>query len=245
VLIIGGGPFTGAPTFAAMAALRSGVDIVTVASPKAEIIAGFSPNLIIREVGTGRITLKDVETLIDLIAQHDSVVLGPGLGVDPETTKAVSKLISASDNLTLDADGLNALATAEYKADSITVTPHQGEFSALTGETTPNSLQEKIEAVKTFSREWNVITLLKGRIDIISDGTTYRLNKTGNAGMTVGGTGDVLAGLVGAFSTRLSKIQAASTAAYLNGCAGDLAFSRFGYSLLATDVIDCIPNALS
>jgi ADP-dependent NAD(P)H-hydrate dehydratase / NAD(P)H-hydrate epimerase len=245
VLIIGGGPFTGAPTFTAMAALRSGVDIVTVASPKAEIIAGFSPNLIVREVGTGRITLKDVETLIDLIAQHDSVVLGPGLGVDPETTKAVSKLISASDNLTLDADGLNALASAEYKADSITVTPHQGEFSALTGETTPNSLQKKIEMVKTFSREWNVITLLKGRIDIISDGTSYRLNKTGNAGMTVGGTGDVLAGLVGAFSTRMSKMQAASTAAYLNGCAGDLAFSRFGYSLLATDVLDCIPNALS
>jgi len=245
VLIIGGGPFTGAPTLAAMGALRSGVDIVTVASPKAEIIAGFSPNLIVKKVGTERITLKDVKTLIDLIAKHDSVVLGPGLGVDPETTRAVSKLISASDNLTLDADGLNALATAEYKADSITVTPHQGEFSALIGEITPNSLQEKIEAVKTFSREWNVITLLKGRIDIISDGTTYRLNKTGNAGMTVGGTGDVLAGLVGAFSTCLSKMQAASTAAYLNGCAGDLAFSRFGYGLLATDVIDCIPNALS
>jgi len=244
VLIIGGGPFTGAPTLAAMAALRSGVDIVTVASPKAEIIAGFSPNLIVKEVGTERITLKDVTTLLDLIARHDSVVLGPGLGADPETTRAVSTLISASDNLTLDADGLSALATSEYKAHSITVTPHQGEFAALTGDTIPSSLQERIAAVKAFSREWNVITLLKGRIDIISDGTKYRLNKTGNPGMTVGGTGDVLAGLVGAFSTRLDKMQAASTAAYLNGCAGDVAFSRFGYSLLATDVIDCIPDAL-
>jgi len=245
VLIIGGGPFTGAPTLAAMAALRSGIDIVTVASPKAKIIAGFSPNLIVKEVGTERITLKDVKTLIDLISRHDSVVIGPGLGVDPETTKAVSKLISASDNLTLDADGLISLETSEYKADSIIVTPHQGEFAALTGHTIPSGLQERIEAVKDFSREWNVITLLKGRIDIISDGTKYRLNKTGNAGMTVGGTGDVLAGLVGAFSTRLDKMQAASTAAYLNGCAGDLAFSRRGYSLLATDVIDCIPDALS
>ena len=245
VLIIGGGPFTGAPTLAAMAALRSGVDIVTVASPKAEIIAGFSPNLIVKEVGTERITSKEVKTLIDLIARHDSVVLGPGLGADPETTKAISTLLSASDNITLDADGLSALATADYKAHSVTVTPHQGEFAALTGATIPSSLQERIEAVKAFSREWNVITLLKGRIDIISDGTKYRLNKTGNAGMTVGGTGDVLAGLVGAFSTRLDKMQAASTAAYLNGCAGDLAFSRLGYGLLATDVIDCIPGALS
>ena len=245
VLIIGGGPFTGAPTLAAMAALRSGIDIVTIASPQAEIIAGFSPNLIVKEVGKERITLKDVKTLIDLISRHDSVVIGPGLGVDPETTRAVSKLISASDNLTLDADGLRSLATSEYKADSIVVTPHQGEFAALTGHTIPSGLQERIEAVKAFSREWNVITLLKGRIDIISDGTKYRLNETGNAGMTVGGTGDVLAGLVGAFSTRLNKMQAASTAAYLNGCAGDLAFSRRGYSLLATDVIDCIPDALS
>jgi ADP-dependent NAD(P)H-hydrate dehydratase / NAD(P)H-hydrate epimerase len=245
VLIIGGGPFTGAPALAAMAALRSGIDIVTVASPKAEIIAGFSPNLIVKEVGKERITLKDVKTLIDLISQHDSVVIGPGLGVDPETTRAVSKLISASDNLTLDADGLSSLAISEYKADSIVVTPHQGEFAALTGHTNLNGLQERIEAVKAFSREWNVITLLKGRIDIISDGMKYRLNKTGNAGMTVGGTGDVLAGLVGAFSTRLDKMQAASTAAYLNGCAGDLAFSRRGYGLLATDLIDFIPDALS
>ena len=244
VLIIGGGPFTGAPTLAAMAALRSGVDIVTVASPKAGIIAGFSPNLIVKEVGTERITARDVHTLIDLIARHDSVVIGPGLGADPETTRAVSTLISACDNLTLDADGLSALATSEYKAGRITVTPHQGEFAALLGDAVPSSLQERIEAVKAFSREWNVITLLKGRIDIISDGATYRLNKTGNPGMTVGGTGDVLAGLVGAFSTRLDKMQAASTAAYVNGCAGDVAYSRLGYSLLATDVIDCIPDAL-
>ena len=100
--------------------------------------------------------------------------------------------------------------------------------------------------MKAFSRDWGVVTLLKGRIvNIISDGTKYRLNKTGNAAMTVGGTGDALAGLVGALSTRLDKMQAASAAAYLNGRAGDLAYSRFRYSLLATDVIDCIADVLS
>lgn len=244
VLVIGGGPFAGAPTLAGMAALRSGADIVTIASPKAEIISGFSPNLIVKQVGTKRITTKDVQNLIDLVATHDSVVLGPGIGADPETLKAVSELISASNNLTLDADGLRALTASEYEAGKIAVTPHLAEFAALTGDAVPGSLQERIAAVQTFSRQWNVTTLLKGRIDIISDGTTYRLNKTGNAGMTVGGTGDVLAGLVGAFSTFLDKMQAASAAAYLNGRAGDLAFSRFGYSLLATDVIDCIPSAL-
>ncbi len=244
VLIIGGGPYTGAPTLAGLAALRSGVDIVTIASPRAEIIAGFSPNLIVKQVGIERITSGEVKALIDLINLHDSVVLGPGLGADPETISATSTLISACDNLTLDADGLLALATAEYEASTIAITPHLGEFAALTGAAVPSSLQERIEAVKAFSREWNVITLLKGRIDIISDGTKYRLNKTGNPGMTVGGTGDVLAGLVGAFSTRLDKMQAASAAAYMNGCAGDVAFSRLGYGLLATDVVDCIPDVL-
>jgi NAD(P)H-hydrate epimerase len=245
VLVIGGGPFAGAPALAGMAALRSGADIVTIASPRAEIIAGFSPNLIVKHIGKKRITTKDVPDLVDLVAQHDSVVLGPGIGADPETLKAVKELISASSNLTLDADGLRALEASEYEAGKIAVTPHLAEFAALTGDVVPSSLQERIRAVQTFSRQWNVITLLKGRIDIISDGTTYRLNKTGNAGMTVGGTGDVLAGLVGAFSTFLDKMQAASAAAYLNGRAGDLAFSRLGYSLLATDVIDCIPSALS
>ena len=225
VLIIGGGLYPGAPTFAAMAAMRSGADIVTVASPNAEIIAGFSPN--------------------ELIAKHDSVVLGPGLGADAETIRATSALITASDNLTLDADALRGLASSEYEGGRIAVTPHLGEFAALTGAEVPSTLQERIEAVKAFSREWGVITLLKGRIDIISDGTKYRLNKTGNAAMTVGGTGDVLAGLVGGLSTSLDKMQAASAAAYLNGRAGDLAYSRFGYGLLATDVIDRIPDVLS
>jgi hydroxyethylthiazole kinase-like uncharacterized protein yjeF len=244
VLVIGGGPFAGAPALAGLAALRCGADIVTVASPRAEVISGFSPNLIVKQVGKKHITTKDVPNLIDLIAQHNSVVLGPGIGADPETLKAVSELISASSNLTLDADGLRALEASEYEAGKIAVTPHLAEFAALTGDAVPSGLQERIEAVKTFSRQRNVITLLKGRIDIISDGTTYRLNKTGNAGMTVGGTGDVLAGLVGAFSTFLDKMQAASSAAYLNGRAGDFAFTRFGYSLLATDLIDCIPSAL-
>ncbi len=115
VLIIGGGLYPGAPTFAAMAAMRSGADIVTVASPNAEIIAGFSPNLIVRKMGIDRITTRDVESLIELIAKHDSVVLGPGLGADAETIQATSALITASDNLTLDADALRGLASSEYR----------------------------------------------------------------------------------------------------------------------------------
>ncbi|MGZ4939023.1 MAG: NAD(P)H-hydrate dehydratase [Halobacteriota archaeon] len=245
VLVIGGGPYVGAPTLSAMAAMRASVDIVTIASPRARIIAEFSPNFIIKQVGSDRIALSEVEVLRALIKEHDAVVLGPGLGDAPETIQAVSKLIPACQNLTLDADGLRALPLSEYEAGRIIVTPHRGEFARLTGETLPSDLKDRARTVRAFARDWGVTVLLKGHVDIISDGIHCRFNKTGNPGMTVGGTGDALAGLVGALSTRVDKMQAASAAAYLNGCAGDLAFSRFGYSLLATDVIDCIPTILA
>lgn len=245
VLVIGGGPYVGAPTLSAMAAMRASVDIVTIASPQARTIAGYSPNFVVKQVGNERIALSDVDTLRPLIEAHDAVVLGPGLGDAPETIQAVSKLIPACPNLTLDADGLRALPLSEYEAGRIIVTPHRREFSRLTGETLPGDLKDRARTVRAFARDWGVTVLLKGHIDVISDGVRCRFNKTGNPGMTVGGTGDALAGLVGALSTRVDKVQAASAAAYLNGCAGDLAFSQFGYSLLATDVIDCIPAILA
>ncbi len=245
VLVIGGGPYTGAPALSAMAALRGGVDVVTVASPQAHVIAGYSPSFIIKQVGADCIAMSDVDVLRTLIEQHDAVVLGPGLGDAPETVQAVSKLIPTAQNLTLDADGLRALPLSDYEGGRIIITPHAGEFSRLTGETVPKDPRERVRVARACARDWNVTVLLKGHVDVISDGVHYRLNKTGNPGMTVGGTGDVLAGLVGALSTRADKMQAASAAAYLNGCAGDLAFSRLGYSLLATDVIDCIPNILA
>ncbi len=245
VLVIGGGPYTGAPTLSAMGAMRGGIGIVTIASPQARVIEGFSPTFIVKEVGSDRITLSDVDMLAALMEQHDAIVLGPGLGHAPETIQAVSKLIPLAQNLTLDADGLRALPLSEYEEGKIVITPHAGEFYRLTGEALPHDLDDRIRAVTACSRDWGVTVLLKGHIDVISDGAHYRLNKTGNPGMTVGGTGDVLAGLVGALSTRMDKAQAAAAAAYLNGCAGDLAFSRLGYSLLATDVIDCIPPILA
>ncbi len=241
VLVIGGGPYTGAPLLSAMAAMKSGVDVVTVATPREDRIAGYSPNLIVKKAGTEKISTKDVDYLSDLISRNDSIVMGPGLGTDTETTKAVSILIPLCKRLALDADGLKALHNTQFEDGCAIVTPHQKEFELLAGEELPHKIDEKIKLVTSFSRDRNVVTLLKGRIDIISDGNKYRLNKTGNPGMTVGGTGDVLVGIVGAWFTRANGFNAASSAAYINGCAGDLAFEKLGYGLLATDVIENIP----
>jgi hydroxyethylthiazole kinase-like uncharacterized protein yjeF len=244
VLVIGGGPFTGAPLLSAMAAMKSGVDLVTLATPSAELIAGHSPNLIVKKVGIEKITTKDIDYLSELIDRNDSVVIGPGLGTDANTTKAVSALIPLCKRLALDADGLKALQDSQYEEGAVIITPHQTEFAHLIGTELPSKTLEKIELVTSFSRDQNVVTLLKGRIDIISDGNKYRLNKTGNPAMTVGGTGDVLVGIVGAWHTRVDGFSAASTAAYINGLSGDLAFDKLGYSLLATDVIESIPRVM-
>ncbi|MCK5661717.1 MAG: NAD(P)H-hydrate dehydratase, partial [Methanosarcinales archaeon] len=94
------------------------------------------------------------------------------------------------------------------------------------------------------SNNKNIVTLLKGRIDIISDGMMTRLNSTGNAGMTVGGTGDVLAGITGALFARHDAFDSACLAAFINGKAGDMAYDKYGTGLIATDIIEEIAGAM-
>jgi len=125
------------------------------------------------------------------------------------------------------------------------ITPHAAEFEALTGEPLPKDHEEREIAVKEAAARLGFTILAKRRIDIISDGINTKLNRTGNAGMSVAGTGDVLAGEVAALlSKRVTPFNAARMAAFLNGTAGDLAFQRLGYSIMATDVIEQIPEVL-
>jgi hydroxyethylthiazole kinase-like uncharacterized protein yjeF len=256
VLIVGGGPFFGAPTLAALAALRAGADWVTIAAPKtvSSIISSLSPNLIVHPLSSEILVEKDVPVVSDLIRKHDVVVIGMGLGTEDETKRATRLIIEekASKKVVVDADGFYGLHVPIEGADKLViVTPHAGEFSKMEiggagkSVTVPpeNMMEERIDFVKDFSRLNNVITLMKGHTDIISDGSRVKINKVGNAGMTVGGTGDVLAGLVGAFVAIASNpLKAATAAAFVNGSAGDIAFEEKGYGLLATDVIENIPK---
>ncbi|MBK5189901.1 MAG: NAD(P)H-hydrate dehydratase [Methanosarcinales archaeon] len=256
VLIVGGGPFFGAPTLAALAALRAGADWVTIAAPKtvSSVISSLSPNLIVHPLSSEILVEKDVPVVSDLIRKHDVVVIGMGLGTEDETKRATRRIIEdeASKKVVVDADGfygLNLPIEAEDKL--VIVTPHAGEFSKMEiggggrSVTVPpeNMLEERIDFVKDFSRLNNVITLMKGPTDLISDGSRVKINRIGNAGMTVGGTGDVLAGLVGAFFAIASDpLKVATAAVFVSGSAGNLAFEEKGYGLLATDVIGNIPR---
>ncbi len=244
VLVIGGGAYSGAPALSALGALRAGADIVTVAAPRdvSDIIASFSPNLIVRKLSGKRLAEDDLPLISELIEKHDVVVMGMGLGTADETSAAVRKIVPLCRKAVIDADALSPSLLHVFHKNMI-ITPHAGEMKRISGVDVPDG-KEKTDFIRKFARDNNVTVLLKGAVDIISDGIEVRANRTGNAGMTVGGTGDVLAGLVGALFAKHHAFEAANAAAFINGAAGDLAFLEFGYGLLATDVIDFIPKVM-
>ncbi|MFB6283963.1 MAG: NAD(P)H-hydrate dehydratase, partial [Halobacteria archaeon] len=243
ILVVGGGPYTGAPALTSMAALRSGCDLVRVACPEsvADRIQGYSPNLITHSLTGNVITGDNVEKIIGIGEGCDSVVLGPGLGDADETVEAAGELIEAMDRLVVDADAITAVDGVDTDGKDVLITPHAGELGQFVE--VPENLEGRTEVVKEFSKDRGLVTLLKGRNDVVSDGDDVRISRTGNPGMTVGGTGDVLAGISGFLSTQIDLMDAGCIAAFVNGRAGDEAFDCYGDGLTANDVIDKVPVA--
>lgn len=265
LLVIGGSQlYSGAPALAAMAALRAGVDLNLVIAPKraADIIASFSPNLITYPIEAHDLNFKHLTELISLTESIEkssngkiAAAIGGGVGRDEETQKLVNEYLAKIDiPAIIDADALYAVSRRYepvpsediFKNKKFILTPNVFEFFILSGiEVVKLSLEEKIEVVKEFACKEKVIVLLKGDIDIISDGKEVFLNKTGCPEMSVGGTGDTLAGICGCFlSQKIDPFLAASAAAYLNGKAGELAKKDLGAGLLATDIIEYIPKVI-
>ncbi|MFO7926688.1 MAG: NAD(P)H-hydrate dehydratase [Halobacteriota archaeon] len=245
VLVVGGGPYTGAPALSARATLRSGADLAYVSCPEtiAREVQGYSENLIVEPQTGERLDPSNVPQLLELAAKMDSVVFGPGLGDADETLDAVEAFLTAFDGTAIvDADALQVVPRVETDA-TLLCTPHQGELEAMGG-TTAKDPYERAELVESFALELGVTLLVKGAYDVVSSGGRTRLNRTGNPGMTVGGTGDVLAGVTGAMACVFEPIHAAAIGAYANGRAGDIVVEENGYGLLATDLLDALPAAL-
>lgn len=242
ILVIGGGPYTGAPALTALAALRAGADIVTVATPQSasKTISGYSPNLIVRALPGDHLSPEHLPILRDLISSHGVVVMGMGLGRNPETSRALAEIIPLCQKTVIDADAL----LPELPLNGI-VTPHAGEFRRISSFELPGPhYRERMEPARRYAKEKGLVVLLKGHVDLITDGNAVRGNTTGNPGMTVGGTGDVLAGVTAAFYARTTALRAATAAAFVNGLAGDLVYAEKDYGMVATDVIDKIPLAM-
>ncbi|MFB6090755.1 MAG: NAD(P)H-hydrate dehydratase [Halobellus sp.] len=245
VLVVGGGPYTGAPALSAQAALRAGADLVRVACPAsvASEIQGYSENLILRPYESERLSPAHVGEVLTLASEHDVTVLGPGLGSHEETLGAVRDFLEAYEGTAVvDADALEVVPTVDTDA-TLVCTPHQGELREMGGET-DDDWRTRADLVSEFAAGLGHVLLVKGAYDVITDGDDRRVNRTGNPGMTVGGTGDVLAGATGALACVLPPLEAAAVAAYANGRAGAAAVEANGYGLVATDLVDRLPAAL-
>ena len=255
ILVIGGSDvYSGAPALAGMAALRTGSDLVSILAPEPVVsaIREYSPNLMVTSLGSQILQLDDVDTAFELINNNDVVAFGPGLGTHPETDLAVKslvkKIVKTGKPLVLDADGLKAIAFSGIKMnpDSVVLTPHWGELKILMyadlGDS--NDQENRIKRCIDAAKQYNCIILLKGSVDVIAhpDGS-YKLNRTGVPAMTVGGTGDVLTGIIASLLSRGGNaFKAAAAGAFVSGLAGELAAQELGDHLVATDCIEKIPE---
>ena len=250
VLVIGGSEvYSGAPTLVSLAAMRTGVDIVYLAAPAktALAISSMSPDLITIKLEGNNLNPANIETLKPYLAMVDAVIMGPGLGLSPETAKFVKACIDevekAKKPLLLDADALKAFAKFKRPLKvPLVLTPHAGEYNILTGEVLPENQEERILAIQKTAKKLNAVVLVKGKVDLICNAERAKLNFTGNAGMTVGGTGDVLSGIVGGLmALKVEAFEAAVAGAFVNGAAGDLVANEIGFHMVATDIIEWIP----
>lgn len=250
VLVVGGSEtYHGAPALASMGAHSTGVDLVYTAVPEtaAEGVAAISPSMIVVKLKGERLTPKNLPQLEPFLDKVDAVALGPGLGLHEDTKKAALQLIKAAESrklpLVVDADALKAFGEKRRRLKVPAVfTPHSREFEVLTGRKAEGDWREKGRVVEEEARRLGSVILLKGAVDVISDGAHTRFNWTGNPGMTVGGTGDVLTGItVGYMSQGVHPMQAACAGAFINGAAGDAVYSEKGYHILPEDVVQFIP----
>ncbi|MBO4797358.1 MAG: NAD(P)H-hydrate dehydratase [Candidatus Methanomethylophilaceae archaeon] len=237
LMIIGGGPYFGAPAMSALSALRTGADSVRIFAPYpvCKEIASVSPVFMVTKLPDAALSLDSLDILLKEMPRYDAVLIGPGLGNAEETLKTARAFVRAcSVPVVIDADGISAVKDLKMKVPAV-LTPHSGEFAGIADGRTPEEL----------SLAMNAVILKKGPEDIIAGGGKTRVSRTGNPGMTGAGTGDVLAGAVaGLLSKGMSAFDAACLGAYITGKAGDKAFSEKSYGLIATDVIERIPDVL-
>lgn len=241
LVVAGSSDYVGAAALtahAALAVLKTGVDLVTVAAPEhvALVLNCISPTLITVKLPGKYLRPGHLHRILTLAKKVDVLLIGPGLGRQSDAT--IRKLCTELNCWkVIDADALNALHSGWYrKVRKAIFTPHAAEFHRMTGIALPQTLAERAAAVQRAAGA-NVM-LLKGSTDMITSSDAIAYNTTHNATMTKGGTGDVLAGFCAGFLARVhDPFRAACMAAYLNGAIGNLLAKRYGATYLTEDLI--------
>lgn len=261
VLIVGGSPGkTGAAVLAGVGALRSGAGLVTVATPASclGLVAAGRPEImteLLPESPGGGLAEDALERALALAEERDAVVLGPGLGAAGGTRTVAREIVRRCPvPLVVDADGLNALSGSgdvpgllRSRSAPTVLTPHPGEMARLSGRPVAEIQQTRVESARALAEKTGAVVVLKGQATVVAvpDGESA-VNPTGNPGMATAGTGDVLAGVIGALLAHGESGRAATAGVFVHGRAGDLAAGRLGEdALLAGDLAEAIPQAIA
>ena len=251
LLLCGSRGYTGAAALSAMGALRCGAGLVFLGVPESiyeiEAVKLNEPIVLPLPDKDGMLSAEALPKILELLPKMDAVLLGCGMGCSEDTFQILQTVLSKfSGPIVVDADGINMLAghidILRGRAGITILTPHDVEFQRAGGVLTAS----RTDSAMDFAKKVNCIVLLKGHRTIITDGKEYYVNPTGNAGMAVGGCGDVLAGMITALlGQKLPPLIATACGAWLHGAAGDICAEEIGqYGMLPTDMLQVLPRLL-
>lgn len=252
VAVLGGSHrFHGAPIFASLGALHSGVDLVypVVHACNETVTKAASPAFIVRTFKDGSLTEKETQGIIELLKEVHVAVLGPGLAETKENETALAAIVAAAPcALVLDARALRPQVLRRVrKGATVVLTPHLGELEHITGKSLSDIPRKEVTAlVKLLAGETHTTVVLKGAVDFLCSPTGKTATvKGGNAGLTKGGTGDVLAGLIaGLMAQGLGPFEASELACEVMKRAADDLYPKKGYAFSALDIVERIPEVL-
>ena len=251
LLLCGSKGFTGAAYLAAMGALRTGAGLVFLGVPESiyaiEAVKLNEPVVFPLPDKEGKLSEEAIPEIMARLPQMDGVLIGCGLGQSEDTLAVVKAVLEyAACPVVVDADGINVLSRHKDilrgRAYPTILTPHDGEFARIGRCLT----EDRMASAAALANDLNAIVLLKGHRTCITNGKMGYLNTTGNPGMAVGGSGDVLAGMIVSLAGQgLAPLEAAACGAWLHGAAGDICAGEQGqYAMLPTDMLKALPRLL-
>jgi len=255
-LVLGGCEgMAGAAAMCAQAALRSGAGLIVVGVPRSllPVMAVKTTCATLRgfpETEAKSFAAEAVDEVVEALENATAAALGPGIGRHGSTARFVLDLVPRFEvPAVIDADGLNnlggGLAVLRQRRAPLILTPHPGEMGRLAGMPTRDVQRDRECVAATFAQRYGVVVVLKGHETVVTDGTRVYTNTTGNPGMATGGAGDVLTGVIlGLLCQGVDPFDAAVLGTWIHGSAGDLAArERTEISMIATDILECLPRA--
>lgn len=251
LMLCGSRGYTGAAELAAKGALRVGAGLVYLGVPESiyvvEAIKLTEPIVFALPEEDGKLSKDAIGEIDNILSKMDAVLIGPGLGMSDGTFAVCAHILkNFTGPVVLDADGINVIASHKDilrgRTGYTILTPHEGEFSRLTG----TAIDNREEAAISLANALGTIVVLKGHKTVITDGVTTYINPTGNPGMAVGGSGDVLAGVIaGLIGQQITPLEAAACGVWIHGAAGDICADELGqYAMLPSDMLSVLPRLL-